>query len=488
MREPVTKFDLDAAFTALDKMEYPKIKRITEGLRGTRLAEDVFDISGTEGLEDAQDMREEEVAQAKLARIEQIVDLDAKTPDEVLPSYIGKYVVQCPQCMTLFYKDKEDLVPENQPAEGEEEKLEVGDTVNVEEKCQHCGNASGYTLVGKIGELEQPTEESASEEVPAEEAPIEEVPAEGEETPAEENTETTEEAATEETPTEETEDNFNLDDLFAETDTEEKESEEKKEEKKESFTKQNPKAIKLAEDYDTWDLVNNNLSEEFEDDDEEDLGETSLTEEGPSFGVISDPEKIDDSVAFLKQIVGEAQQVNVDLATESLEDDAAEAGVLTEDDEQDQVPGEVDTAEAARKLLSTMKAAESFSGTASDVEAEAEELNEAALNNVITESLVNVYDNVASFTATNCEFTDSSFIVEGIITFKSGATKDTKYVFTSATEYPNNKILFEGYNKSLCSDGGSFTLTTKLVDKVLNTASLSYKYKIGENLIEGYTK
>ena len=46
--------------------------------------------------------------------------------------------------MTLFYKNKEDVV------ESEDDST----TVNVGEVCQHCGNESGYTLVGKVGEAE----------------------------------------------------------------------------------------------------------------------------------------------------------------------------------------------------------------------------------------------------------------------------------------------------------------------------------------------
>ena len=60
--------------------------------------------------------------------------------------------------MTLFYKNKEDVV----------ESEEDPSTVNVNEVCQHCGNESGYTLIGKVGEAEEelPTEdaESADEE------------------------------------------------------------------------------------------------------------------------------------------------------------------------------------------------------------------------------------------------------------------------------------------------------------------------------------
>ena len=151
-KETVDKFDLEAAFKALDEIEIPVAEK---GIRANRvnlkerfshksaheaLVEDYYDINSTESLEEAQEDREGEVAQAKLARIEKIVDLDAESPEDLLPSYVGKVIMQCPQCMTLFYKNPEDI----------EHSEENPDVVNINEICQHCGNSSGYTLIGKV--------------------------------------------------------------------------------------------------------------------------------------------------------------------------------------------------------------------------------------------------------------------------------------------------------------------------------------------------
>lgn len=187
MKESVTKFDLESAFKALDEIDFPSAEK---GIRANRpalteifshkskfdsLFEEYYDINSTEGLDDAKAAREAEVAKAKLERIEKIVDLDADSPEDLLTSYVGKYIMQCPQCMTLFYKDKEDIV----------ESEEDPNTVNVNEVCQHCGNESGYTLVGKVGEaeaeasaeLEIPEEENLDLDIPEEE-PTEETPEE----------------------------------------------------------------------------------------------------------------------------------------------------------------------------------------------------------------------------------------------------------------------------------------------------------------------
>ena len=192
-KESVKKFDLEAAFKALDEIDIPQVKgikanrvnlkeRFAQKSATETLVEDYYDVSNNEDLEEAQEEREGEVAQAKLARIEKIVDLDAESPDDLLPSYVGKVIMQCPQCMTLFYKNPEDI----------EHSEENPDVVNINEVCQHCGNTSGYTLIGKVGAVsDEEASEYQAEEAPAEENELdldfdtEEAPAE-EEQPAEE--------------------------------------------------------------------------------------------------------------------------------------------------------------------------------------------------------------------------------------------------------------------------------------------------------------
>ena len=157
MKESITKFDLEAAFKALDDLDTPVAEK---GIRANKpalneifsrkskfdaLFEEYYDVGSTEELSDAQEAREAEVAKAKLARIEKIVDLDADSPDDLLTSYVGKYIIQCPQCMTLFYKNPEDV----------ETSEDDDSVVNVNEVCQHCGNETGYTLIGKVGEAEE---------------------------------------------------------------------------------------------------------------------------------------------------------------------------------------------------------------------------------------------------------------------------------------------------------------------------------------------
>ena len=192
MKESITKFDLEAAFKALDEISVPTAEK---GIKANKpalteifsrkskfdaLFEEYYDIGSTEELSGAKEAREAEIAKAKLARIEKIVDLEAESPDDLLTSYVGKLIMQCPQCMTLFYKDPEDI----------EESEDDPEIVNVNEVCQHCGNESGYTLIGKVGAAEQDTEAPVDEnEIPEETTEDEEADIDAEESTEETETE-----------------------------------------------------------------------------------------------------------------------------------------------------------------------------------------------------------------------------------------------------------------------------------------------------------
>jgi hypothetical protein len=276
MRESITKFDLEAAFKALDELDIPEASK---GIRANRapikevfsqktkfdaLFEDYYDVNDQSDLAAAKGDREAEVAMAKLARIEKIVDLDAESPDDLLASYVGKFIIQCPQCMTLFYKKPDDV-------EASEEDPE---TVNVNEVCQHCGNDSGYTLIGKVGEATQePTEEDpltldvdSNAEAGAEDASTE---AEGAEEPAAGGEGADAEDATA------SEDDLDLGDDFM-LDLEDTNEEEKTEE---SFTTHN--GDYLAERFDS-------SKPEFEEEEEPETVAEMPIEENTNFNVSDD--------------------------------------------------------------------------------------------------------------------------------------------------------------------------------------------------------
>ena len=291
-REKITRFNLDDAFKALDDIEYSKSDKVESNSlhesfkrvdKTEALMEEYYKISNTRDLEDAKEEREDEIAKAKLAKIEKIVDLDAESPEDLQPSYVGKMIIQCPQCMTLFYKDPSDVVhSEDDP-----------DTVNVGEKCQHCGNEEGYSIIGKVGEV-TPEEAEQFEEVPEETA---------EETPAEE--------PAEELPENESE----------EASAEEESSEETQEEELPELEEEPAEEEKLTESKNILEeQVKNALAEEAEEETEEPAEETEKEEE-PEEEVEEESEEELPEVAFSAE---EVKEVAANVATEVAPEEDAE--------------------------------------------------------------------------------------------------------------------------------------------------------------------
>lgn len=112
-----------------------------------------------------------------------------------------------------------------------------------------------------------------------------------------------------------------------------------------------------------------------------------------------------------------------------------------------------------------------------------DELDENCIGECIEKSLKDVYENVASFTVTECNLTESALAVNGIIKFVSGKSRPTSYVFTEATK-KNDKVVLTGLNENLAKEG-KFTLTCGINNKNMIAESLHYNYKIEDDVIEG---
>lgn len=323
MSNSIKSFDLDAAFRALDEIEMPKVGKVlpnrtnlTETFKRTdkmeALLEDYYDVNDTADMEAASDEREAEINKAKLARIEKIVDLDAQSIDELAPSYAGKTILQCPNCMTLFYKSPEDVeVDENDPT-----------TANVNEACQHCGNVSGYTIVGKVA----PVEQDEMDNFESEEKPTEETEEDNDldldfEEPVEEEGAAEDEGEEEAIDKESDEDNFDDFDLDFEEPEEEEEDEEKKEE---SFNQG----------------TGSPLNEAVEEDKEEEAEEEVVLEKPMK--------EVEEVLNSTPELTGrQIEEIAVDAAQEVKEDDLTDDEITTiENTVVKEIPEKVESAEA----------------------------------------------------------------------------------------------------------------------------------------------
>jgi hypothetical protein len=489
MKESITKFDLESAFKALDEIEIPKAEKVranrpalteifSHKSKFDALMEEYYDIGSSEGLEDAKEAREAEIAQAKLDRIEKIVDLDAESAEDLLTSYVGKFIMQCPQCMTLFYKNPEDVVAsEDDPA-----------TVNVNEVCQHCGNESGYSLVGKVGEAE--TEEAAPEEIPAE---------------GELDLDVESEEAAEEPTEEASEEDLNFDNELETFDLDNIEDDVEEEKKEESFVAHTGEALveDLSDDKDLdakldahneyIEYLRTAISQE-----EEALEKTENAQVKDAIQRRIDAFKADLEAALPEAVKNdeaiaeapvEAEEVTAEEATvetEEVNESLTEA--LHEDADTDVSDAEFEqlmnssefkkpiSDTAVRAMLAmedeeNSKKEESLDTIFSDVE----ELQEADLEYMISDSLVEMYGNVAGFRLKECSYEDKKFMVEGVIHFTSGNTRKTTYTFNEAL-VETDKITLRGLNEKL-GDDKQFFITGRTENKTLITES----FKVAKN-------
>ncbi len=492
MKESITKFDLESAFKALDEIEIPKAGKVRANKpalteifsRKTKfdaLMEEYYDIGSNEGLEGAKEARDAEIAQAKLERIEKIVDLDAESADELLTSYVGKYIIQCPQCMTLFYKNQEDVVAsEEDPT-----------TVNVNEVCQHCGNESGYSLIGKVGEAEPEVEEAPVAEEGELDLNLDD---------AGEATEDTEEAPA---------DDLNFEDDLEELDLdiEEEPAEEEEEKKEESFEAHSGETLveeltddkeldaKLEAHNEYIEYLRNMIAQE-----EEALNKTENAQvkdaiqrridafktelENALPDAVKNDEAIEEPVEEIETPEAEIEpEAEAEIKEESLATEAEntltealheEADSEVSDAEFDQLMNSSEFKKPisdtdVRAMLAMEDEEEPKEESLDNIFNDVEDLQEAALESMISDSLVEMYGNVAGFRLKDCSYEDNKFMVEGVIHFTSGNTRKTTYTFNEAlTE--NSKITLRGLNEKLGNDK-QFFITGYTENKTFITES-----------------
>jgi hypothetical protein len=78
-------------------------------------------------------------------------------------------------------------------------------------------------------------------------------------------------------------------------------------------------------------------------------------------------------------------------------------------------------------------------------------------------------------------------MIEGIITFNSGKTKSTTFIY-EAIRVEDKSIVLEGLNADFATEK-AFVLTCKLdTANCLIVESLNYKYTINNTLVEGLLK
>nr|DAP55328.1 MAG TPA: hypothetical protein [Caudoviricetes sp.] len=88
-----------------------------------------------------------------------VYDADAEDTEDLEDSYVGKVIVDCNVCHSKIYKDKSDVVID-----------EETQNANIDEECPYCYSTDGFKVIGEVAPMTTETEEKVKVEDDIEES------------------------------------------------------------------------------------------------------------------------------------------------------------------------------------------------------------------------------------------------------------------------------------------------------------------------------
>lgn len=113
-----------------------------------------------------------------------------------------------------------------------------------------------------------------------------------------------------------------------------------------------------------------------------------------------------------------------------------------------------------------------------------ESFNVASFDHSNQAYLRRVYSNVKSYSTTNVSADGNKLVVEGLITFKSGATRNSKYIFESTISKNKKYLRLTGVNE-MFSNKNTFKVKCVLDEGMYCTKTFSYDY-VAKKLDESF--
>ena len=111
------------------------------------------------------------------------------------------------------------------------------------------------------------------------------------------------------------------------------------------------------------------------------------------------------------------------------------------------------------------------------VDIDIDEIAEDEVNKLGESYLKNIYSNVSSYKTTDCATKGNKLFIEGLITFKSGKKKSTRFVFEAKEVTKRGKVKFIGENTQITPNKHPFTLLGKVKNGKLLAESFTYNYR-----------
>ena len=394
------------------------------------LNEDTFDLTH-DGIEELKDFKETDKVDDTIF----IIDPDAKDEDELEDSYIGKIILDCDVCHSLIYKDKEDVHVDDETQEA-----------NADEECPYCFTTGGFKIIGEVKEFDG---------------------------------------------FEEKEDD--IDDVEDEVEVKDEVEEEKVEE---AYSNKKLKELDRKHAKDLKEDIGKDLAR----------FQKWVDYDMKRYGKISKRTNDLISKAGLEVVKDDHDDYEViakDFKEESLKEDFKDVEITTDDshmkmtsDEDGKVTVTTEKLPAGEEVIAPLSDEvedEIEMGSEEEIEEPSEDEEEFDFDEVedfdeLGESyLKKVYENINSFKTTKCTEKGNKLMLEGVISFNSGNSKKTSFIFEAKDSIGNGRIRFIGENKNIAS-GKPYLMTAVIDNKRLFTESLKYNYATKSGRVRGEVK
>lgn len=108
-----------------------------------------------------------------------------------------------------------------------------------------------------------------------------------------------------------------------------------------------------------------------------------------------------------------------------------------------------------------------------------EELDESVFDKLVNKYCNRVYENIDSYKTTSGSIENNQIVLEGVITFKSGKTSPTKFIFESIKDEKGTRLI--GLNETFSKGKKAFKLKGAVENKQFIAESLTYNYRTKVN-------
>ena len=199
---------------------------------------------------------------------------------------------------------------------------------------------------------------------------------------------------------------------------------------------------------------------------EEDFKEASITTDTEKMEMFSDENgKVTITTEPINSIEEEVVEDEEEVIAPISDETKAEIESDSEAEEPEEEVSEEDT-----------EAEETKEESEDEIDVDFDDIDEESFDELAESYLKTIYSNVESYKTTNASATKDKFMLEGLITFASGAVKNTNFVFAPKAATKAGKLQFIGENLQITRNRNAFKFNASIANKKLLGESLTYNY------------